>query len=102
MSQADGDVKSIDKTKYGLYEPGFYHVVLINDNFTPMDFVVEVLIKIYCKSEADAMKLMMKVHNEGQAIAGTYVEDIALTKSELTNKIAKDNGFPLKTKVQPA
>ncbi len=102
MSQIDGDVKSVDKVKDELREPGMFHVVFLNDNYTPMDFVTEVLIKIYGKSEQDALKLMMKIHNDGSAIVGTYIEDIALTKSEITNKIARENGFPLKNKVQPA
>jgi ATP-dependent Clp protease adaptor protein ClpS len=67
-----------------------------------MDFVVQVLMEIFGKSENDAIKIMMKVHNEGDAIAGTYVEDIAITKSETTRRVALANGFPLTTKVQPA
>lgn len=102
MSQTGSDVKSVDKVKEDLHEPGMFHVVFVNDNYTPMDFVTEVLIKIFSKTEAEAIRIMMKVHNDGQGIAGTYIEDVALTKSEITNNIAKENGFPLKTKVQPA
>jgi len=97
----DGDIKSVEKTDNMLHEPGFFHVILLNDNFTPMDFVTEILMKIFNKTETDAIKIMMKVHNDGQGIAGTYIEDIALTKSEIANNIAKENKFPLKTKVQP-
>ena len=101
MSQTGISTESVDKVKDDLYEPGMFHVVFINDNYTPMDFVTEVLMKIFGKTEAEAVRIMMKVHNDGQGIAGTYIEDVALTKSEITNKVAKENGFPLKTKVQP-
>jgi ATP-dependent Clp protease adaptor protein ClpS len=79
-----------------------YHVIFLNDNYTPMDFVVEVLSKIFGKSENEAINIMMKVHNDGKAIVGTYIEDIAQTKSETVKRIAKDNEFPLKTQVTPA
>ncbi len=101
MSQTGINTESVDKVKDDLREPGMFHVVFINDNYTPMDFVTEVLMKIFGKTEAEAVRIMMKVHNDGQGIAGTYIEDVALTKSEITNKVAKENGFPLKTKVQP-
>ncbi len=101
MSQTGISTESVDKVKDDLHEPGMFHVVFINDNYTPMDFVTEVLMKIFGKTEAEAVRIMMKVHNDGQGIAGTYIEDIALTKSEITNNVAKENGFPLKTKVQP-
>jgi len=97
----DGDTKSIEKIDNMLNEPGMFHVILFNDDFTPMDFVTEILMKIFNKTEVDAIKIMMKVHNDGQGIAGTYIEDVALTKSEITTNIAKENNFPLKTKVQP-
>ena len=102
MANANGDVKQVDETKDEVREPGMFHVIFLNDNYTPMDFVVEVLLKIFNKSETDAIKIMMKVHQEGQASVGTYIEDIAVTKSETVKKVARDNGFPLKTKVQPA
>jgi ATP-dependent Clp protease adaptor protein ClpS len=102
MAHSDGDVKQVNRTEDEVREPGMFHVILLNDNYTPMDFVVEVLLKVFGKSENSAIQLMMRVHEEGEAIAATYVEDIARSKSELVRKVAKDNGFPLKTKVQPA
>lgn len=102
MPREGSDVQSIEKTRQDLREPGMFHVILLNDNYTPMDFVVSVLVEIFKKSESDAMKIMMKVHNQGEGIAGTFIEDVAKTKSEITMQIAKKNGFPLTTKVQPA
>lgn len=102
MAHTGEGVESVEKIKDEVREPGMFHVILLNDNYTPMDFVVEILTKIFNKSENDAINLMMKVHNDGSAIVGTYIEDIAVTKSEIVKKVAKENGFPLKTKVQPA
>lgn len=101
MAHVDGDVKSIDKTEDEVREPGMFHVVFLNDNYTPMDFVVEILMKIFNKSEAESINVMMKVHKNGHGIAGTYIEDIAQTKVETVRKYAKEFGFPLKTKIQP-
>lgn len=102
MAGLGEDTKSLDETKDEVREPGMYHVIFLNDNYTPMDFVVEVLSKIFGKSENEAINIMMKVHNDGKAIVGTYIEDIAQTKSETVKRIAKDNEFPLKTQVTPA
>lgn len=102
MAHTGGEIKAVDETKDDVHEPGMFHVIFLNDNYTPMDFVVEVLVKIFNKNENDAINVMMNIHNNGEGIAGTYVEDIAQTKSEIVKRIAKDNGFPLKTKVQPA
>lgn len=102
MARVGDNVKEINKTEDKIREPGMFHVIFLNDNYTPMDFVVEVLMKIFGKSENDAITVMMKIHEHGESIVGTYIEDVALTKSEYTRKVAKDNGFPLKTKIQPA
>lgn len=102
MAQNSGDIQADNEVIDRVKEPGMFHVILINDNYTPMNFVVEILMKIFNKSEKDAYVLMTKVHEKGSAIAGTYIEDVALTKSEVTSTIAKKNGFPLATKVKPA
>lgn len=102
MAKLGDDAQIIERTRNDVKEPGMFHVIFLNDNLTPMDFVIEVLMKIFSKNENEAINLMMKVHNEGSAVVGTYIEDVAQTKSEITKKIAKSNGFPLQTKVQPA
>lgn len=102
MPTVEDDVQAIEKTEVEIHEPGMFHVIFINDDYTPIDFVVEVLVKIFNKSENEAIQITMKIHNEGSGIAGTYVEDIARTKSEITKKAARENSFPLETKVEPA
>ena len=77
-----------------------YNVIMHNDDVTTMDFVVYVLVKIFRKSEEDAETLMLKVHNEGSAIVGTYSQDIAQSKSNYTMNLAKANNYPLKLTIE--
>ncbi len=78
-----------------LKEPPKFNVILHNDDVTTMDFVVFVLHNIFRKSVKDAEILMMKVHNEGSAVAGTYTKDIAESKVKKTKNLARANKFPL-------
>lgn len=80
-------------------EPSHYSVVFHNDDFTPMEFVTLVLMHIFFKSEEDALKLMLKVHHEGQASVGIYSYDIAMTKANSVINLARKNGFPLRISV---
>ena len=81
--------------------PTEYKVVFHNDDHTTMDFVVMVLMKIFRKSESEATRIMLQVHNEGKGIAGIYSYDIAQTKSDLTMQLARSNGYPLQLTVEP-
>lgn len=72
-----------------------YNVVLHNDDYTTMDFVVHILVTIFRKTMQDAEVLMLKVHNEGSAVAGTYHKDIAESKARKATSEARRNGFPL-------
>ena len=81
-------------------EPENYRVILLNDDFTPMDFVVAVLVSIFNKSQEEAETLMFKVHKTGQASVGIYVYDIAATKCFQVLTAAKNNNFPLQCKVE--
>ena len=76
------------------------NVVFYNDDFTTMDFVVEVLVAIYNKSKEDAEKIMKTVHNEGLCVVGTYTYDIAVSRVEVTKSVAKQNGFPLRVEIE--
>ena len=102
MGQTDNEALIDNKVNEEIKEPGMFNVIMLNDDYTPMDFVVGVLITIFNKNEKEAYDLMMKVHKKGSAVAGTYIEDIALTKSESAKNIARKNGFPFTTKVKPA
>lgn len=76
------------------------NVVFYNDDFTTMDFVVEVLLSIFNKSHEEAVTLMQTVHSSGSAIIGTYTYDIAVSRAALTKQIARKNGFPLRVEVE--
>lgn len=76
------------------------NVVFYNDDFTTMDFVVEVLLSIFNKSHEEAVSLMQTVHTNGSAIIGTYTYDIAVSRANLTKQIARKNGFPLRVEVE--
>ena len=75
------------------------HSVVVDD-VTTMDFVVYVLVRIFRKSEEDAETLMLKVHNEGSAVVGTYSQDIAQSKANYTMNLAKANNYPLKLTIE--
>lgn len=75
-------------------------VVFYNDDYTTMEFVIDVLISIFNKTAEDAEELMLTVHEEGSAIVGTYTYDIAVSRANLTKQIARQNGFPLRVEVE--
>ncbi|MCL2765234.1 MAG: ATP-dependent Clp protease adaptor ClpS [Treponema sp.] len=94
--------KSSSKTDEKYKEPEQFRVVLLNDHFTTMDFVVEVLMIIFHKGIDDAYKIMLDVHKKGKGIVGVYTWDIAVTKTEQVHVAAKANEFPLRCIVEPA
>lgn len=81
-------------------EPRGYYVVFHNDDFTPMDFVVAVLVKVFRKSPDEANALMMAVHRIGKAIVGTYPLDIAASRARRVVVAARSEGFPLVVTVE--
>ena len=78
-------------------EPKLYRVLLHNDDYTPMDFVIFVLKKFFAKAEAEAHKNMLDVHNKGVGLAGVFSFEVAETKVSQVNQFAKSNEYPLKT-----
>ncbi len=90
------------KSETEVSEPQFYHVVLINDDYTSMDFVIEILKFIFNKSTQEAHKIMMEVHHNGEGIAGTFSKEIAEEKHQQVKRLAKNNHFPLTCEVKPA
>ncbi len=88
-----------ERIDYKIKEPNHYTVIMLNDDFTPMDFVVEVLKLIFHKSETEATELMLKVHKSGQAEVGTYTYDIAVSKRALAMSMAKEAGYPFRVEV---
>lgn len=84
-----------------IQEPPMYTVVMFNDDYTPMDFVVFVLISEFRHSEEQAIQIMLNIHNKGKGIAGIYPKDIAETKAHKVNNQARREGFPLMTQIEP-
>ena len=77
-------------------EPALWRVLLLNDDYTPMDFVVYVLKQFFCHTETAAQKIMLDVHKKGAGLAGVYSFEIAETKSAQVNSFSKQNKYPLK------
>ncbi len=93
FDEMDGDVLTESKTK--LEKPKLYKVLLHNDDFTTMEFVVFVLQYVFNRSDPEAFTIMLKVHNEGVGIAGIYPYEIANMKSEKAMNLAKSREYPL-------
>lgn len=91
---AKGAVK--ERTDSRIKEPKQYSVIMINDDFTTMEFVVGVLVDIFRKDELTAQALMMNVHKNGQAVVGKYPYDIAYTRVKKALERAKEEGFPFR------
>ena len=94
----DADV--LEKPAQRTQEPSAYRVILHNDDYTTMDFVVEVLEEIFNRSPAEAYGIMMKVHVEGRGIAGVYPHEIAETKVDRVLEAARAAGFPLQASLE--
>lgn len=89
-------IKTASKEKLKLHKPKLYKVVLLNDDYTPMDFVVSVLETIFQKVPAEAVQIMLRVHNQGQGLCGLYPKEVAETKVKLVHQRAEESGHPLK------
>lgn len=89
-----------EKTKDKLKEPKHYNVIMHNDDFTSMEFVVMVLIEVFNKDRVSAEKLMLTVHRTGRAAVGSYPYDIAVTKTEKALSMARAEGFPFRMTVE--
>jgi ATP-dependent Clp protease adaptor protein ClpS len=83
-------------------DPTLYKVILLNDDYTTMEFVVHVLEHVFQKSPAEAFRIMMHVHVNGRGIAGVYPWEIAEAKAERTITLARESGFPLKAVTEEA
>ncbi len=87
-------------TKPALKRPAMYQVVLLNDDYTPMDFVIEVLLTFFSMNEEKATQIMMAVHTQGKAVCGVFTRDIAETKVALVNQYSADCEHPLMCEMQ--
>ena len=89
-----------EKSESRVKEPKQYRVIMLNDDFTSMDFVVGVLVDIFHKDPISAEQLMMQVHKGGRATVGVYPYDIAVTKTTMAMDRAKEQGFPFRMLVE--
>jgi ATP-dependent Clp protease adaptor protein ClpS len=99
-THTDVDVVINEKISKKTEPPKKYHVIFINDDKTPIDWVIELLIEIFRHNELTAQNLTLKIHEEGSAIVGTYYYEIAEQKLFETVKLSRDQGFPLMVKVE--
>jgi ATP-dependent Clp protease adaptor protein ClpS len=95
----DGDVEVVERVR--TKQPRRYSVVLHNDDFTPMEFVVVVLMQFFHKSEPESTHLMLQVHHRGWAVVGVFSRDIAETKASHVVDYAKKHGHPLQCTAEP-
>jgi ATP-dependent Clp protease adaptor protein ClpS len=90
------------KDKIKIKKPKNYKVVMYNDDYTTMEFVINILVSVFNKKLVEAEKIMLDVHERGKGIAGIYSRDIALTKVSIAMSMAKEKGFPFKLTVEEA
>jgi ATP-dependent Clp protease adaptor protein ClpS len=100
-SQQTGDAVQ-ERVKPKQQDPTLYKVVLLNDDYTTMEFVVTVLENVFAKSPAEAYRVMMAVHLNGKGIAGIYPWEVAETKVEVVTTMAREAGFPLRAVTEEA
>jgi ATP-dependent Clp protease adaptor protein ClpS len=85
----------LSETEEEIKEPSMYKVLLHNDDYTTMEFVVQVLMYVFNKSIEDATRIMLNVHKKGLGVCGVYTYEVAETKVEKVRALAKENQFPL-------
>jgi ATP-dependent Clp protease adaptor protein ClpS len=97
--QTGGEV--LEKTREQLKKPELFKVLLLNDDYTTMDFVVEILESVFNKGPAEAFRIMMMVHTQGKGLCGVYPFEVAETKVATVVDRARENGFPLRAAMEP-
>ena len=104
MSDVDilQDIKIDEKISTVINEPGKFAVIMLNDNTTPMEWVIEVLMKIFNHSQDTSEKIMLQIHTEGSSVVGIYNYEIAEQKAMEVKVSATQNQFPLEVKVEAA
>lgn len=98
-----GDTGVVTETRKSekLQKPPLFKVLFHNDNYTTMEFVVQVLREIFHKSESDSVQIMLNIHRNGLGVAGIYTYEIAETKINKTHALAREAEFPLKLTMEP-
>jgi len=97
----DNFVAQKNKTTDKLKEPGKYKVIVCNDDVTPVEFVVSMLVAVFRHDEKSALELTLKIHNSGSAVAGIFSYEVAEQKTIDATNLARSSGYPLIIKVEP-
>ncbi len=98
MSNTKKDVST--KERIETQEPPLYKVLLHNDDYTTMEFVIAILENVFHKSNADATRIMLNVHHEGIGVAGIFTKEVSETKISLVHELAQKNNFPLRCSME--
>jgi ATP-dependent Clp protease adaptor protein ClpS len=102
MSKTDITADEQTRTHDRVQEPPLYQVLLHNDDYTTMEFVIEILMAVFNRSMEDATRIMLNVHRNGMGICGVYPYEIAETKVEIVEVLARSSDFPLKCSMEKA
>jgi ATP-dependent Clp protease adaptor protein ClpS len=97
--RTDGEV--LERTRQETRKPDLFRVLLLNDDYTTMDFVVEILENVFNKPPAEAYRIMMAVHTQGHGLCGVYPFEVAETKIATVVDLARAQGFPLRATMEP-
>jgi ATP-dependent Clp protease adaptor protein ClpS len=98
--QTDSAIK--DRADQKTEEPKLYNVILLNDDYTTMEFVLQILETLFQKSPAEAFRIMMHVHRNGRGLAGVYTWEVAETKADKVATLASEAGYPLRATIEEA
>lgn len=101
QDQNQDGVGLLKKEKKKIKPPRMYRVIFLNDDFTPIEFVVNLIVHVFRKSYEEASRLTLEVHNKGSAIVGVYTREIAETKTTLASAIVIEHQHPLQVVMEP-
>jgi ATP-dependent Clp protease adaptor protein ClpS len=96
------DLQVIDQTAPKISQPSLYKAVLLNDDYTPMEFVIDILARFFNHNEEQATQIMLAVHTQGKGVCGTYTKDVAETKAMQVNQYSRQHKHPLLCEVESA
>ena len=101
-TENESGTETISRDEIDLRRPKLFKVLLLNDDYTSMDFVVSILESIFQKGPAEAVQIMLAVHKQGQGLCGVYPREIAETKVQQVTSRARQEGFPLRCAMEEA
>jgi ATP-dependent Clp protease adaptor protein ClpS len=96
------DLQVIEQTRPKIAQPSLYKVILLNDDYTPMEFVIDILAHFFNHGEEQATQIMLAVHTQGKGVCGIYTKDVAETRAMQVNQHARQHKHPLLCEVESA